>query len=233
MNFKKLPALLLLLPLFFALPARADDDAAAKRKIATQALEDLRLIDSATDQFAIEHNKSEHTAVTWDDIKPYFKPGSHVYNCNGKDPLGNLYNGGKFSVGDIPQLSPETFKALSSVADAQFWAPYYSAPARADDKPVANRKTAELALEELRLIDSAIDQFAIEHNKSDHTPVTWDDIKTYLKPSSRIYSSGGKDPFGNPYNGGKFIVGDIPKLSPETFKALSTVVDAQYWSPYY
>src|SRR5712672_3355807 len=44
---------------------------ARKRSQATRILEDLRIIDSAIDQYAIETNKAGGADVTWTDIQPY------------------------------------------------------------------------------------------------------------------------------------------------------------------
>ena len=37
----------------------------------------------------------------------------------------------------------------------------------------------------LRAIDAAIDQFAVEHNKHAGDPVSWDDLKPYIKLNSK------------------------------------------------
>ena len=58
---------------------------ARKRSQATRVLEDLRMIDSAIDQYAIETNKVTGNAVVWNDIKAYLKTGSALYNSGGKD----------------------------------------------------------------------------------------------------------------------------------------------------
>ncbi len=98
---------------------------ARKRSQATRILEDLRMIDSAIDQYAIENNKSTSNAVSWTDVKGYLKTGSSLYNSGGIDMLGTLYNGGSFSVDSIPKLSASTFGKLSDVAPSDFWSPFY------------------------------------------------------------------------------------------------------------
>src|SRR3954452_2679134 len=65
---------------------------ARKRSQATRILEDLRIIDSAIDQYAIENNKSGGASVKWTDVQSYLKTGSVLYNSNGTDLLGNQYN---------------------------------------------------------------------------------------------------------------------------------------------
>ena len=98
---------------------------ARKRSQATRCLEDLRIIDSAIDQYAIENNKSGGASVVWTDIKAYLKTGSSIYNSGGTDLFGNTYSGGNFSVDSIPKLSSATYASLSDVAPVSFWSPYY------------------------------------------------------------------------------------------------------------
>ena len=98
---------------------------ARKRSQATRILEDLRLIDSAQDQYAIETNKPAGATVQWTDIQSYLKTNSLLYNSGGFDMLGNQYNDGAgFSVDSIPTVSTATFAALSDVAPSDFWSPF-------------------------------------------------------------------------------------------------------------
>src|SRR6186713_2287716 len=64
---------------------------ARKRSQATRILEDLRMIDSALDQYAIENNKSGGNPANWNDIRAYLKTGSTLYNSSGFDMLGGSY----------------------------------------------------------------------------------------------------------------------------------------------
>ena len=98
---------------------------ARKRSQATRILEDLRIIDSAIDQYAIENNKSGGDPVGWADIQSYLKKGSVIYNSQGKDLLSNQYSAGSFSVDTIPKLSTTSFNKLSDVAPSDFWSPFY------------------------------------------------------------------------------------------------------------
>ena len=95
---------------------------ARKRSQATQILEDLRLIDSAIDQYAIENNKSSNDSVTWAGLQAYFKKGSKLYNSENKDLLGNSF--GTFAVDKIPNVPAASKTALEDVAPASFWSPY-------------------------------------------------------------------------------------------------------------
>jgi prepilin-type N-terminal cleavage/methylation domain-containing protein len=98
---------------------------ARKRSQATRILEDLRIIDSAIDQYAIENNKSGGNNVVWADIQNYLKKGSVLYNSGGSDLLGNFYSPSGFSVDTLPKLNSVSFSKLSDVAPSDFWSPFY------------------------------------------------------------------------------------------------------------
>ena len=99
---------------------------ARKRSQGTRCLEDLRIIDSACDQYAIENNKVTGNTVAWGDVQSYVKKGSVLYNSGGFDIFGDAYGtNGNFSVDSIPKLSSTTFSKLSDVAPTSFWSPYY------------------------------------------------------------------------------------------------------------
>ena len=99
---------------------------ARKRSQATRCLEDLRILDAADDQYAIETNKMAGAAIAWTDIQNYLKTGSVLYSSGGADLFGNQYNGNAtFSVDSIPKLNVLTFQVLSDVAPTSFWSPYY------------------------------------------------------------------------------------------------------------
>ena len=96
---------------------------ARKRSQATRILEDLRLIDSAIDQYAIETNKAGGANVTWADVQKYLKVGSALYNSGGTDILGSSY-GATFTVDTLPGVPAASYTALSDVAPAEFWSPF-------------------------------------------------------------------------------------------------------------
>jgi prepilin-type N-terminal cleavage/methylation domain-containing protein len=94
-----------------------------KRAQATQVLQDLRMIDAAVDQYAIEHNKAGGTVISWTDVSLYLKTGSRLQSSSpGKDILGNAF--GTYTVDSVPKVSTTTFAALSDVAPAAFWSPF-------------------------------------------------------------------------------------------------------------
>jgi len=99
---------------------------ARKRAQSTRCLEDLRIISSACDQYAIENNKTTGATVNWTDVQSYLKNGSVLYVSNGTDLFGNFYGStGSFSVDNMPKLSSTTYSKLSDVAPLTFWSPYY------------------------------------------------------------------------------------------------------------
>src|SRR5438132_8685166 len=63
---------------------------ARKRSQATRILEDLRMLDAAVDQYAIETNKSTGANPAFADLKNYLKAGTVLYT-SGADLFGNNY----------------------------------------------------------------------------------------------------------------------------------------------
>ncbi len=94
---------------------------ARKRSQASRILNDLRLIDAAVDQYAIETNKSSGSGVGTGDWITYLKKGSPLYNTQ-KDLFGNTY--GSQTVDTIPSVPTGAFNTLSDVADSAFWSPF-------------------------------------------------------------------------------------------------------------
>ena len=94
---------------------------ARKRSQASRIINDLRLIDSAVDQYAIETNKSTGSAVAVSDWTNYLKKGTNLYTT-GADIFGNTY--GPQTVDTIPKVPTATKANLSDVTDAAFWSPY-------------------------------------------------------------------------------------------------------------
>ncbi len=95
---------------------------ARKRSQATRILEDLRVIDNATDMYAMENNKTSGMNPTFTDLKVYLKTGSVLYST-GADIFGNTY--GPFTVDTIVKVPANAFNTLSDVAPAAFWSPYH------------------------------------------------------------------------------------------------------------
>ena len=94
---------------------------ARKRAQAAKILDDLRTIDGAIDQYAIENNKREGDVADFADLQPYMKRMNKL-TLLGADIFGQAY--GPYSVDTPPKVSDFTFSALSDVAPAEFWSPY-------------------------------------------------------------------------------------------------------------
>jgi prepilin-type N-terminal cleavage/methylation domain-containing protein len=94
---------------------------ARKRSQATRILNDLRMIDSAVDQYAIETNRKTGDAVLVKDWTSYLKSGTILYNT-ANDLLGDNY--GAQTVDTLPYIPLSSFNALSDVAPTSFWSPY-------------------------------------------------------------------------------------------------------------
>src|SRR6202047_2986137 len=92
---------------------------ARKRSQASRIINDLRLIDSAVDQYAIETNKKSGDPVAITDWTKYLKVGTNLY-VTGKDVLGNAYAASQ-TVDSLPKVPTISYNALSDVADNTFW----------------------------------------------------------------------------------------------------------------
>ena len=93
-----------------------------KRSQATQILEDLRQIDSAKDQYAIENNKKGADAVSWANVQAYIKTGTRLYTSGGNDLFGNAFTIN--TVDTAPQVAAATKTELLAVAPNDFWSPF-------------------------------------------------------------------------------------------------------------
>jgi prepilin-type N-terminal cleavage/methylation domain-containing protein len=94
---------------------------ARKRSQASRILNDLRMIDAAVDQYAIETNRSTGNVVNTTDWTSYLKKGSMLYNT-GQNLFGTAY--GIQTVDTIPQVPAANYAVLSDVASTGFWSPY-------------------------------------------------------------------------------------------------------------
>lgn len=92
-----------------------------KRSQASKILNDLRMIDAAIDQYAIETGKKSGAAVGLDDWKKYVKKDSNLF-VTGADLFGQSY--GAQTVDSLPKVPQTTYESLSDVADNTFWSPF-------------------------------------------------------------------------------------------------------------
>ncbi len=94
--------------------------------LAWKCIEDLRMISTAVDQFAIENNHPPGTVVSTTDLIPYLPRASRIryFMERGRcqDQLGNFIK--IPNVDGLPALSQETFDYFSSVVPVDFWIPF-------------------------------------------------------------------------------------------------------------
>jgi prepilin-type N-terminal cleavage/methylation domain-containing protein len=94
---------------------------ARKRSQATRILNDLRMIDGAVDQYAIENGLTSGSPVVVAQWTAYVKKNTVLSNT-GQDLFGDTF--GDQTVDTIPQVPPNALNSLSDVAGTGFWSPY-------------------------------------------------------------------------------------------------------------
>lgn len=94
---------------------------ARKRSQASKILNDLRMIDGAVDQYAIETGRKTNDPVAVTDWTNYLKKGTNLY-LTGQDLFGDDY--GAQTVDTVPQVPSAALTSLSDVAGTGFWSPY-------------------------------------------------------------------------------------------------------------
>ncbi len=94
---------------------------ARKRAQASRIKDDLRLIEAAVDQYAIETQRQPGWVVSVPDWTAYLKRET-LLCTTGKDLLGHDF--GPQTVDQIPTVPSATYAQLADVADDGFWAPY-------------------------------------------------------------------------------------------------------------
>jgi len=100
---------------------------ARKRSQATRILEDLRDLDHAIDQYAIDNGKTGGAAASFQDLQAYIKSGTVLYQT-GADVFGDSYQpaSGNFTVDSSPIIPDTAWQNLSDVAPYTFWSPYHN-----------------------------------------------------------------------------------------------------------
>jgi prepilin-type N-terminal cleavage/methylation domain-containing protein len=95
---------------------------ARKRSQGTSVKNDLRLIDGAIDQYALEYNLAVGP-VAWSALTRYFKPGTQL--AQGQNALvGVVYASGSYSIDSALVVPTAAYSALSDVLEDSFWSPY-------------------------------------------------------------------------------------------------------------
>jgi len=93
-----------------------------KRAQAMEVLQELRLLDTALEQYTQEHNLPGGTEVPFARLRPYLNQGTALYDT-GNDLMGNPY--GPFIIDTVPVVNQRTYEEFEMVADASFWSPYF------------------------------------------------------------------------------------------------------------
>jgi len=93
------------------------------------------------------------------------------------------------------------------------------------------RSKAENVLNDLKTLNSAVHQYAVDTGKSSGFNPVFQDLRKYLDKKSYVYRSGGVDVCGNVY--GPFIVDTPPRVPEKTYLHFSGVVEDAYWSVYH
>jgi prepilin-type N-terminal cleavage/methylation domain-containing protein len=94
---------------------------ARKRSQASKILNDLRLIEAAVDQYAIETAKKSGDAVDITDWTNYLKKDTVLF-ATGQDLFNDNY--GPQTVDSLPKVPDSAKTALSDVTDTAFWSPF-------------------------------------------------------------------------------------------------------------
>ena len=94
---------------------------ARKRSQASKILNDLRMIDGAVDQYAIETGRKTGDVVNTTDWTNYVKKNTLLFN-SGQDLYGDDY--GTQTVDSLPLVPANAWTNLSDVAPTEFWSPY-------------------------------------------------------------------------------------------------------------
>jgi prepilin-type N-terminal cleavage/methylation domain-containing protein len=94
---------------------------ARKRSQASRIINDLRLIDSAMDQYAIETAKKTGDAISTADWTNYLKKDTVLF-ATGQDLFGDDY--GIQTVDTHPVVPANAKATLSDVTDDSFWSPF-------------------------------------------------------------------------------------------------------------
>jgi len=109
-----------------------------------------------------------------------------------------------------------------------------SADLLAHCQPSQGLQLAGNIFREVAAVDTAIDIWALEHNKKVGDLVTATDIATSLKPGSRLRESAEHglihDSLGNPITINP--LGTRPSVSQQTIASLSNVASLDFWKPY-
>jgi prepilin-type N-terminal cleavage/methylation domain-containing protein len=91
------------------------------------------------------------------------------------------------------------------------------------------RSQASKIINDLRMIDSAMDQYAIENSKKSGDAIDVSDWTNYVKKDTVLFATG-QDLFGDDY--GAQVVDQHPVVPTNAKTTLSDVTDDAFWSPF-
>jgi len=108
------------------------------------------------------------------------------------------------------------------------------------------RSEASRILNDLRLLNDAVDQYSVDNNKAPGESYAWSDVRNYIKTGTELYDAFPKngtkvgtprDMFNNKYQSTRVVDGAVAGygdvvLNPSTYDVLSDVTPIEYWSPY-
>jgi hypothetical protein len=160
--------------------------------LSTDVVQKLRMIDASKQQWALEFNGQNSSTPTWEDLARYLASPNGDMSGWTNAPEGTYVIN---SVGLPPRFiaNPNGFTLRDSTSVAT-------------PKDPATMKRDE-CINNLRLIDSAKQQWALEHNKGGKDTPTMEDLKPFLGPSAPALSC----PDGGVYTIG--MVGEKPTCS--------------------
>ena len=93
------------------------------------------------------------------------------------------------------------------------------------------RSQAVRVLEDLRILDNGLDQYAIDNGKVGGTIAYFTDLQKYIKTGTVLYSTG-CDVLGYNYSGDYWIIDATTWVPSMDWQALSDVAPAEFWSPF-
>ncbi len=91
------------------------------------------------------------------------------------------------------------------------------------------RSQASRILNDLRMIDGAVDQYSIETSRKSGDTVGVADWTNYVKKNAILFNTGASV-LGTPY--GTQTVDQIPQIAQSDLDVLSDVAGTGFWSPY-
>ena len=90
---------------------------------------------------------------------------------------------------------------------------------------------ASWIMDDMRLLEAAVEKYAFESGRPKGTVVPWETVRSYLKPTSTLATTG-RNGVGGDYTRLTFTVGRPPSTPVGTAAALGCVAGQDFWEPY-